>query len=251
MYKQIGILIFHSRSINMKIKRKQLYILLSLFISTVSVAKTSDPFIQQWNFFDGVNTYHLNINKSAAPDQDYGISYTFPTGSAATDMCKLTSPTSFACNTGETVTLDPEHFAVKLSSSWNGNFTFYDPNHMPTVSPIYGDWHYDVSYGNNNDNVTHYTLTITKSNNDNEYNVTTSSRDSRGNYCGPNMAETYQVTKNSDGTETVALYNYAFKYNPYTNQISNPSPSNYYWSAGDCAMFDEEFDRKHPVIFKR
>jgi hypothetical protein len=209
----------------------KLYILtLAAVASTSSFANIApDPFIKQWKYFDGVNTFVLNIAPSNAPDQSYHIDYTFPGGQSSTDMCKITSDTSFNCLTGET---------VKLVSRDN-TYTFYDPDHMPSNDPLLGNWamkmHSDEAI---------YQITILKGNNSNEYNVLTSYSDNRGNHCYYSDPSIYQVTKNPDGSEILS-YNqyydhYSFKYNPQTQQITNPKPGELF-KAGQCvSLYDDE-----------
>ncbi|RDI42106.1 hypothetical protein [Aquicella lusitana] len=192
---------------------------------------SSDPFIQEWDYFDGINTYKLNITKSSAPGQDYHIDYTFPGGRSATDMCKVTSNTTFTCITGETITRDDIAYSVKLTSSYN-TYTFYDPNHMPPVSDIIGNWRWESSGAK-------YNIAIMRGASDIEYNVLTSYSDDRGNHCYYSQPDVYRAIKNPDGSEILSYGQYSFKYDPQKKQITNPKPRGVFYVGTCIALMDD------------
>lgn len=216
-----------------------------IFCSTSYAKPLSDPFMQEWVYFDGVQTYKLLIRQSDAPGQDYHIEYTFPGGNASTDMCAATSSTSFHCLPGETVTRDDSQHAVKLET-YGTVYVFYDPKFVPDISYIFGNWNYHYQ---KNDYSADYTISITKGNSDAQYNVTTGFKDSRGNHCSYDVPDHYQVTKNSDGTELISLgsgsWGYSFKFDPQKKQIVNPNPRQDF-KAGSCVGLSSYLE---PVVF--
>ena len=216
------------------IKKTMLPFAVTAMLSSSSFA-LSDPFIQEWINFDGVNTYKLNITKSSAPGQNYHIDYTFPGGRASTDMCVVTSSISFNCLPGETVTRDDSRYSVTLSSR-SDTFTYYDPQHLPPVSAIFGNW--SMHKGDSN-----YNISIMRGASDKEYNVMTSFSDSRGNHCYHGLPDAYQVTKNADGTEIISrgsgFSKYSFKYDPQKNQITNPSTSKSFYVGQCIQLYDD------------
>ncbi len=215
-----------------------------MILSSASIASmiSSDPFIKEWLYFDGVNTYKLNITKSSAPGQDYHIDYTFPGGNASTDMCTATSSLSFNCLPGETVTRDDNRYSVTLVSRFNTT-TYYDPQHMPPLSTIFGNW-------SMHKRDTNYHISIMRGPSDNEYNVMTSFSDSRGNHCYHGIPDVYKVTKNPDGTETISrdsgFTKYRFKYDSRKNQISNINSSREFF-VGQCV---ELYDDNNSIFTK-
>ncbi len=205
----------------------KLFLFLCVSVCSLSYAHASDPFIQEWDYYDGVTTYKLSIRTSDAPGQNYAINYTLPNGMTGTsDPCTLTSSTSFQCVGGETVTRDDVNYRVQLHSL-DGDFTFYDPKHMPTTeNPIFGSWHYRVA--DSDGFVANHSMTISKGPHPNQYTVTPHYSDSNGGTCQIGSF-VYEVKKNDDGTELISCdrhdwHTYYFKYDPYKKEISNPFP---------------------------
>lgn len=221
----------------MVIKKNLFIVLITMiitsFYSVFAHGNSRDPFIQQWKYFDGVNSYVLTINKSNAPGQDYRIDYTFPGGSTETDMCKVISNTSFSCNTGEMLVRDDVNYLVKLTSRADV-YTFYDPAHMPDNDMILGSW---VMKGRYDD--ARYQISIMKGKDSSEYNVLTSYSDNRGNLCRYGQPDAYHVTKNADGTMTLSRYQCSFKYDPLQQKITNSKPGQDFY-AGTCIELVDE-----------
>lgn len=206
----------------------------------------SDPFIQEWDYFDGINIFKLTIQKSPMPEQDYALKYTFLGGSSSTAMCKITSPTSFKCVSGDMVTRDDVTHSVKITSPL-GSYVFYDPNYMPPASDVLGKWHaeYQSSYYVN------YDIQIRRGSKEMEYLVTTSYSDDRGNHCYDNTPLVYYAEKTSDGSELIhrdqqPYYSFRFKYDPLMKQIANPNADQKF-SIGFC--IDDTADRS--IVFSK
>lgn len=194
----------------------------------------SDPFIQDWFYFDGIATYKLHIAPSSAPGANYYINYTFPGGSAATDECWIKSNTSFNCATGETITRDDVNHLVNLTTRHEA-YTFYDSNYMPATPFIFGKWHYQIK---NQDITRDYVISITKTDKDSQYNVMSNSWDNKGNICSDGSPSVYSVTKNPDGSENVRLddgptVSYGFKFDPQKKEITNVDPQRFF-TVGLC-----------------
>lgn len=225
-----------------------LSILVLSALTTASEAKnSSDPFIQEWDYFDGVKTFTLNITKSPAPGQDYHIDYTSVMGYAATDMCKSTSSTSFNCVSGETVTLDSATYSVKVATS-TGSYVYYDPSHMPPVSGVLGNWVMTHQYDTNKAN---FTISIMKGASDSDFNITSGYTDDHSGYCyqDPAWSDEFHATPNPDGTETftdVNVGDHQFKYDPKTNQITSANPGSDFY-VGMCVAISSEI----PILFTK
>lgn len=211
----------------------------------------SDPFLQEWHFFDGVNTYKLNITLSTAPGHDYHIAYTYPNGESATDMCKATSHASFQCQTGETVTRDDSQHSVKLNHRGT-LYVFYDPKHMPTTPSIFGKWHFQYKYGVNS--VTDYTITLVKGMTDSEYKVNAISRSNNGGICSNDFYDSYQVAYNPDGTQTVSngagYWKNQFKLDPNKMQITSDK-ADHSLKVGWCIEINAEMAKIAQPIFTK
>ncbi|KTD31348.1 hypothetical protein E3983_00060 [Legionella israelensis] len=195
---------------------------------------STDPFIQVWKYFDGVNTYTLNITNSHAPGQDYYINYTFPGGSASTDMCQVSSNTSFTCMSGETVTRNDATHSVTLTTR-NTSYVFYDPAHMPTPGKLLGNWSMVRSGG------ARFNISIMRGPGENDYNVITSYNDDRGNKCYIGVPDVYHASIHTDGSQILSYYRYSFKYDPKKNQIVNPNPGKDF-HAGLCIQLMDDGD---------
>ncbi len=230
---------------------KKSFLLALPFLSYSSMCYAADPFVQQWAYFDGVNTYKLNIQPSDAPGQQYHIDYTFPGGYSATDMCTITSNTSFQCITGETITRDDQQHLVTLTAR-SAHYVFYDPKHMPDVNFVYGKWNYHETnkYTKTESN---FDIAIRKTANPQQYDVTTTYTDNQGGICSfGDDGIIYNVVKNADGTELImhgeGAMGYSFKYDPQKKQISNPNPGEPF-RVGVCFTLDEQYSGS--VIFTK
>lgn len=193
---------------------------------------SGDPFIKVWKYFDGVNTYSLNITSSPAPGQDYSIYYTFPGGSSSTDMCGISSNLSFSCVTGESVTRNDAAHSLTLTSRYS-SYVFYDPDYMPVPSKLLGNWSMTRSGG------TRYTISIMSAPKENDYNVITSFFDDRGNKCYIGVPDIYHAEINSDGSQTLSRDRYSFKYDPQKNQIVNPHPGKNFYAGLCVGLMDD------------
>ena len=215
--------------------------------NAASLSNDTDPFIQRWDFFDGIKTYSLNITKSAAPGQDYHIDYTFAGGYSATDMCTLVSTTSFSCATGEKVTRDDRSHSVKINSG-SGSYVFFDPKNMPSINNILGNW---VMNQHGDGFIATYKISIMPGPNDSDFNILTSfSADNGGGFCSYSVPDVYHATENPDGTKTLSDAHNSqkkFKYDPFTNQITNPDPDKTF-KVGNCVWISESSE---PVLFTK
>lgn len=193
-------------------------------LATANKVKSEDPFVKEWQNFDGVNLYKLTISKSPAPGQTYSINYTFSGGSSSTDMCTATSNISFECLTGEHVVRDDIKHSVTITTRYYDTYVFYDPNYMPGTDKILGNWRWEYK-GKTFDSI--YTISVMRGKGDSEYNVVTTYSDTTGNICsGDNPIIYHLLSKTSDGSEIFSdgkeYGAYKFKYDPIKNQIVNP-----------------------------
>lgn len=230
-----------------------LSILTILFFNNVTLAansnlpksQTGDPFIQRWIYFDGFNTYQLDISISRAPGNSYSVSYDIPFEHFSSDLCNATSSNTIQCLSGAyrvNLSRDDERHSVILTSS-SGSYTFYDPDHLPASNPIIGSWEGHLNY-DGNESLT-VILKIMQGGSSNEYVATTESRGTRGS-CIDKYRYIYQVTANADNTLTFTSQQfitgkYSFKLDPIKKQISKPSPSSNRFNAGTCIDLYDEF----------
>lgn len=193
-------------------------------VCAANLNSSEDPFIKEWRHFDGIHSYKLIISKSSAPTQAYRIQYTFPGGSASTDMCVITSTTSFQCLPGEYAVRDDVKHTVTITTRYD-TYVFYDPDYMPAVDKLLGNWRWE-SKGKDYHAI--YTISIMRGKADKEYKVVTTYSDDTGNYCGGDDPSVYRLMSNeNDGTEIFSngsRYDpYSFKYDPIKNQITSPN----------------------------
>ena len=137
-------------------KKSVKFRLLFLFLSP-GVALASDSIFDNHIWYLGDNTL---VTQSHAPvpmsghTYDHSVNYTTPGGAhGSSDLCEVTSPTSLNCNSGDAISYNSQNYSAALTASFGqGTFTYYDKNHIPTASPISGDWHREQpnGYGCNN-----------------------------------------------------------------------------------------------------
>lgn len=198
--------------------------LVLLFASHSSPASTnlmnaSDPFIGEWDYFDGINTYKLLISPSTVAGQNYHIYFTTPESNGSTDYCQKTSDTAFNCMYEQvSVTRDDATYSVKLTDPEAKTYQYFAPNHQPQVDEVTGVWRWDNPWGT-------YKIIISKNSAGSGYQVASSFSSQNGS-CGSGDPITYDVTKNADGSEIFSWHDgwYSFKYDPKTHVISNPNP---------------------------
>lgn len=100
----------------------------------------NDPFDGTWIYSNGVNTYQLTITHNLSPLGDHSISYTLPNTTVQTDACNL-NDNIITCITGDKVTLGSQAYSVNLLTHYGNTYTFYDPNHMPSITDkLLGSW---------------------------------------------------------------------------------------------------------------
>lgn len=191
-----------------------------LSLASSNVTNSTDPFLGEWNYFDGINSYKLVISPSTVPGQDYSIYFTSPGGDGSTDYCQKTSDITFNCAYEQvSVTRDAATYSVKLNDPDAQTYQYYAPNHQPPVDAVTGVWSW------NNQGAT-YHINIAQSSTNAEFQVSTSDTDQYGNHCDdsgwPGM---YQVTTDADGAKIFSHNgNASFKFDPKTNMLINPAP---------------------------
>lgn len=91
------------------------------------------------------NTLSTSIHKSysySGQNYDHTLVYVTPSGEhGKSDLCSVTSSTTLSCVDGDSVTYQAAMYSATLKSKYMGTYTYYEKGHLPSGSPLSGNWH--------------------------------------------------------------------------------------------------------------